>query len=378
MGKDFYKILGVERSASIEVIKKAYRKKAMELHPDRNPGNKEAEEGFKACAEAFEVLSDENKRRMYDQYGEEGLNSHGMHHGFGDVGDIFSAFGDIFGDIFGGMGGFGGSARRQRRGRNLAHEISVSLKEVIKGGKRKIKVRKPAPCEACEGSGAANPEDVERCETCGGRGVVTRVIRQGFATFQTSGACQDCNGAGKRIKEPCVDCGGSGMARIEKVVEIEIPPGIESGQQIRMRGEGEEIPDGPPGDLYISFREEENDKFERRGVDLFSPLYIDLTTAVNGGTVEFEGADGETLKVKLDEGEQSGKVKKLRGEGVPLINRKHARGDLFLQIWVRTPTGLSKESKKQLAKLLEGQPLCSDGGHEHKGWKEYLRDLFGG
>ncbi|TAL17483.1 J domain-containing protein [bacterium] len=378
MAMDYYEILGVERSCTADEIKKAYRKQAMKYHPDRNPGDSEAEEAFKKCAEAYEVLSDSQKRQMYDLHGVEGLNQKGMHHGFGDSSDIFSAFGDIFGDIFGQMG-FGGGQGRQRRGRDLHHEISVNLKEVIEGGSRKIKVKKPAPCPECHGSGAATPEDVEVCAVCKGRGSVTRVIRQGFATFQTSGPCSECNGHGKKIKKPCEECKGGGMTRIEKVVNVDFPPGIETGQRIRLEGEGEQIPEGMPGDLYISLHEEENDRFDRRGLDLYGPLYIDLLTALKGGQIETEGPEGEPVKIKFEEGVQSGEMRKIKGRGIPMLHRKHARGDLYLHVFVRTPAGLSKTHKKQLEELLATFPKAeTEKVASSKGWKDWVKDKIGG
>jgi molecular chaperone DnaJ len=374
MGKDYYGALGVSREASAEEIKRAYRKLALEHHPDRNPGNREAEERFKACAEAYEVLSDSEKRRLYDAYGEEGLSARGVHHGFGGFEDIFSAFGDIFGDL--GFG-FGGRARsRVRRGRDLRYEIRVSLEDVAQGAARKIKVRKPTACSACRGSGAADPQAVRTCSTCQGRGAVTRVLRQGFTTFQTSQPCPDCAGAGRRIDRPCPACEGTGMVRAEKVVEVRVPAGVEDGQQLRLEGEGEELADGLPGDLYIVLREDEHPLYERRGADLFAPLRVDLLRAVEGGEVELPGPDGKPIAVRLEEGEQSGSVKTLQGKGLPVLGRPGVRGNLYLQVWVATPQGLSREQRRALRKVVKGLPICEDA--PHLGWKEWLRALFGG
>jgi molecular chaperone DnaJ len=372
MGKDYYKILGVERTASLDEIKKAYRKLAMQHHPDRNPGDKASEDAFKSCAEAYEVLSDTEKRRMFDSYGEEGLNARGMHHGFGGFEDIFSTFSDIFGDF-----GLGGGRNRVRRGRDMRYELSIGLTEIIKGTTRKIKVRKPAPCESCKGSGAATPEDIENCGTCGGRGVVMRMMRMGPATFQSSGPCDACHGEGKKIKKLCADCKGEGSTRVERVVEVNIPAGIETGQQLRLSGQGEEIAGGPSGDLYIVIREEEDKRFERRGTDLFAPLHVDLLTALEGGHVDLVGPEGDPLKVKIEEGVQSGSVKKVRGRGVPELNRPHSRGDLVFQVWVRTPTGLKKDQKKKLAAILSDLPEAKEPQDE-KGFKDWVNALFGG
>ena len=378
MGKDYYGLLEVGRDAAAGEIKKAYRKLALKYHPDRNPGDKEAEERFKQCAEAYEVLNDPEKRQLYDTYGEEGLNARGVHHGFGGFGDIFSAFGDIFGDL--GFGGFsGGGRQRVRRGRDLRHQLTVTLQEVATGSTRKIKVRKPAPCGHCNGSGADSPEAVHTCATCQGRGQVMRVLRQGFTTIQTAAACPDCGGAGRRIEKVCRDCAGEGKARVEKVVEIHIPPGVEDGQQIRAEGEGEEVADGIPGDLYIVLREEEHPLFERRGADVFGPLRVDLLTAVEGGEVRTEGPDGTELVVTIDPGEQSGAVKTLRGKGLPVLGRPRARGSVFFQVWVTTPTGLDTAQREQLRCVLDAAQCGPDAGRDahHKGWKEWLGALFG-
>lgn len=377
MGKDYYAVLGVAREASREDIKRAYRKLALQYHPDRNPGDRGAEEKFKACAEAYEVLYDPDKRKLYDAYGEEGLSARGVHHGFGGFEDIFSAFGDIFGDL--GLGfGFGPQrpGRRVRRGRDLRHEIQVSLVEIVRGSERKIKVRKPAPCSACGGTGAAGAEYIRTCSTCQGRGAVTRVLRQGFTTIQSTAPCPECSGVGKRVEKVCDKCSGEGMQRVERIVEIRIPPGVEDGQQMRVEGEGEEVADGLPGDLYIVLREEEHPYYERRGSDLLAPLRVDLLTAVEGGKVEVPGPDGEPLRVPVAEGEQSGTVKVLEGEGLPVLGRPGLRGNLYFQVWVTTPRGLGAAGKQALREALEGAQTDDDS--PHRGWKDWLHALFGG
>ncbi|MDW7711904.1 MAG: J domain-containing protein [Deferrisomatales bacterium] len=375
MGKDYYATLGVARTASNEEIKKAYRKLALKYHPDRNPGDEGAEERFKACAEAYEVLGDPEKRRLYDAYGEEGLSARGVPHGFRGFEDIFSTFGDIFGDL--GLGFGGGGRRRVRRGRDLRHEVTVTLAEVARGDVRKIRVRKPSVCPDCGGRGAASAADVRTCPACQGRGAVIQVLRQGFTTFQTTRPCGECGGTGRLVTRPCEACRGEGMVRAEKIVEVRIPAGVEDGQQLRLDGEGEEIPDGVPGDLYVVLREEEHPLFERRGADLFAPLRVDLLRAVEGGTVEVEGPGGDAVAVTLEPGVQAGAVKVIRGGGLPVLGRGRARGDLYLQVWVTTPQGLDRERVAALRKVLEGAPLCAEEIH-HRGWKEWLRALFGG
>ncbi|MBI5443781.1 MAG: J domain-containing protein [Deltaproteobacteria bacterium] len=376
MGKDYYAILGVKRDASAEEIKKGYRKAALQHHPDRNPGDKAAEEKFKACSEAYEVLSDPQKRQLYDTYGEEGLTARGVHHGFRGFEDIFASFADIFGDAGFAFGG-GRQRQRVRKGRDLSHEIKVTLEEIAKGSTRKIKVRKPAPCPECGGTGAASAEAIQTCPGCQGRGVVTRVMKQGFATFQSTGPCPQCGGAGKRIKEACSHCSGEGTVRVEKVVEIQIPPGIEDGQQMRVGGEGEEVAGGVPGDLFIVLREEEHPVFERRGADLFAPLRVELMDAVEGGTTEIAGPDGEPLRIKLEEGVQSGVVKVIEGKGLPVLGRRGLRGNLYLQVWVSTPHGLTTEQKSGLRNALAGIPCGGSAETSRKGWKEWLGALFG-
>lgn len=378
MGKDYYAALGVRRDASREAVKKAYRKLALQYHPDRNPGDREAEEKFKACAEAYEVLADPEKRRLYDAYGEEGLNARGVHHGFRGFEDIFSSFGDIFGDL--GFG-FGGQRprRRVRRGRDLRHEISVNLGEVLHGATRKIRVRKPAPCPDCGGSGAAGADHIRTCPVCQGRGAVTRVLRQGFTTIQSTQPCPECAGAGKKVDKPCDRCSGEGMVRAERTVEVAVPPGVEDGQQMRVEGEGEEVAGGVPGDLYIVLREEEHPLYERRGADLLAPLRVGLLTAVEGGTVEVPGPDGEALSVSLEEGVQSGSVKVLEGQGMPVLGRPGTRGNLYFQVWVSIPQELTAGQKQALRDALEGCPDCPpDDEPHHRGWKEWLHALFGG
>lgn len=374
MGKDYYAILGVSREASAGEIKKAYRKLALQYHPDRNPGDREAEERFKACAEAYEILGDAEKRRLYDAYGEEGLSARGVPHGFRGFEDIFSAFGEIFG-----AAGFrSGSRRRVPRGRDLRHELTITLADVARGATKKIRVRKPAVCPECAGSGAASPGDVRTCPACGGQGAVTQVLRQGFTTFQTTRPCGECAGTGRRIAVPCAHCGGRGAVRTEKVVEVRIPPGVEDGQQLRLDGEGEEVPGGLPGDLYILLREEEHPLYERRGADLFAPLRVDLLRAVEGGESSLPGPDGEPVSVELEPEVQAGTVKVLKGKGLPVLGRGGARGDLYLQVWVETPRGLDRKQVKALRKLLEGLPLCEEEPAPHRGWKDWLQALFGG
>ncbi len=370
MGEDYYATLGVARDASPEELKKAYRQLALQFHPDRNPGDPAAEARFKACAEAYGVLSDPDKRRLYDAYGEGGLADPGMSPGFRGFEDIFAAFGDIFGRP--------GFEPRARRGRDLRQEVTVTLAEVARGTTRRVSLGRRAPCRPCGGTGAASPDHRHPCPTCRGRGAVTRVLRQGFAAIQSTGPCPDCQGRGQRVTRACPACGGEGTVQREDVVEVRIPAGVEDGQQLRVEGRGEQLPGGLPGDLYLVVREAEHPGYERRGADLFAPLRVDLGTAVDGGSVTVEGPDGDPLTVTLEAGAQSGAVQRVAGAGLPVLGHRGTRGDLYLQVWVTTPTGLTAEQKGVLRNLLAGAPDPCRGTEPHGGWKDWLRGLFGG
>ena len=355
---DYYEVLEVSREVSTVELKKAYRKKALELHPDRNPDNPEAEEKFKLCAEAYAVLSDPQKRQTYDRFGHAGLGGAGAP-GFGDIGDVFSQFQDIFGDLFGGAGGFGfgGFGRRRRdpnapsRGADIRTDVSLSLREAAFGTTKDIDLSHPSPCGACEGTGAKDGE-LQSCQTCGGRGQVARA--QGAFVLTTT--CPTCRGRGSEATEACGECSGAGQVETERVVKIHVPGGVDTGQSLRLSGRGQEgARGGPPGDLYVTVHVESDEDFERRGFDLVHRLAVSYPQAALGAKVEVpaleeEGDAVQTLKVPA--GTQNGETLLIRGAGVPRLNRR-GRGDLICVVEVEVPKKLTREQKR-LLKELEG------------------------
>ncbi|MBU0551100.1 molecular chaperone DnaJ [Myxococcota bacterium] len=349
MAKDFYERLGVARDADASTIKKAYRKLAMQYHPDRNPGDKDAEEQFKSVSEAYEVLSDDSKRQIYDRYGEEGLRGQG-YSGFSgsSAEDIFSHFGDIFGDLF----GFGGGGRRrQRRGADLRTDVQLTLEECLSGLEKELDVEHQVPCAACEGSGAEPGTKPARCPTCNGRGQVA--VGHGFITMSTT--CPKCSGRGEHIAHPCRKCRGAGRQQERKKVTVKIPAGVDHGVKLRLTGQGEPAnePGAPPGDLYVVLHVKEHPVFERHEADLVAELKVDMVTACLGGEVDFKHLDGVEEKVKIKAGTQPNTVLRQRGRGMPYINGRRGVGDLHLAIKVEIPTKLSRKQKKLLAQFNE-------------------------
>ena len=317
--RDYYEVLGVNKNASEDEIKKAYRKIAIKYHPDRNPGNKEAEEKFKEAAEAYDVLHDNQKRQQYDQFGFDGPAGAGGFGGFGGAGmnmdDIFSMFGDIFGGRAG-FGGFGGGQRRpqQHRGSDLRLKVKLSLNEVANGVTKKFKVRKDITCSHCHGSGAEAGSGTETCQTCHGSGVITHTTQSIFGMMQTQGVCPTCNGEGHVIKNKCKHCGGSGVVKGEEVVEINIPAGVAEGMVVNVPGKGNAgMRNGISGDIQVFIDEEDNVIFVRDGNNLIYNLLLDFPTAALGGDVEIPTIEGTRLKVKIDNGTQPGKTLRLRG-----------------------------------------------------------------
>ncbi|PID94777.1 MAG: molecular chaperone DnaJ [Bacteroidales bacterium] len=348
--KDYYEVLGVSKGASADEIKKAYRKKAIQYHPDKNPNDKVAEEKFKEAAEAYEVLSDEQKRQRYDQYGHAGVggNSGGFGGGGMSMDDIFSAFGDIFGGGFGGFSsGFaGGSQRATSRGSNLRVKVRVNLHEVANGVEKKLKVNKLVSCSHCGGSGAKDTNSIKSCATCGGRGVITSVKQTFLGSMQTQSYCPTCNGAGKTITDKCKSCSGEGVVRAEEVIPINIPAGIEDNMQFTLRGQGNAARNGGvSGDLLVLVEEEPHDELIRDGSNLIYNILLDLPTAVLGGTVEVPTVDSR-VKVKIEKGTQPNKILRLRGKGLPRLN-SYGTGDLLVNIGVYIPEHLSNDEKKQ-------------------------------
>ena len=353
--RDYYEVLGVSKTASEDEIKKAYRKIAIKYHPDRNPGDKEAEEKFKEAAEAYDVLHDQQKRQQYDQFGFSGPMGSGGFGGFGgtsmNMDDIFSMFGDIVGGH--GFGGFGGGGRRgaqQMRGGDLRLKVRLTLEEINKGVTKKFKVRKDIECSHCHGSGAEGNSGKDTCPTCHGSGVITHTTQSIFGMMQTQGVCPTCHGAGEVIRNKCHECGGTGVVKGEEVVEINIPAGVAEGMIINVPGKGNAGPNnGISGDIQVFVEEEEHDTFVRDGNDLIFNMLLDFPTAALGGEVEIPTIEGTKLKVKIENGTQPGKTLRLRGKGLPAVQGYGSgRGDLVVNISVYVPKTLSHEEKHAL------------------------------
>jgi molecular chaperone DnaJ len=355
--RDYYEVLGISRNATAEEIKKAYRKKAIEYHPDKNPGDKDAEEKFKEAAEAYEVLGDANKRARYDQFGHAGVGG-AAGGGFGggmSMDDIFSQFGDIFGGHFGGFGGFGGfgsqrAGRRTNRGSDLRVKVKVNLKEVLTGVEKKIKVKKYVSCSHCNGNGSENGNSTSTCSTCHGSGVVTRVTNTILGQMQTTTTCPTCNGEGKTITKKCPHCNGEGIVSDEEIITIKIPAGVAEGMQLSMQGRGNAARRGGiNGDLLVVIEEEEDPNLIRDENDVIYNLFLSFPTAALGGTVEVPTIDG-VAKVKIDPGTQPGKVLRLRNKGLPSVNG-FGTGDELVHVNVYVPENLTDKEKKLLSEM---------------------------
>jgi molecular chaperone DnaJ len=361
--KDYYKILGVSKDASAEEIKKNYRKVAMQYHPDRNPGNKEAEEQFKTVAEAYEVLRDPEKRQIYDRYGIEGLRGSGFT-GFRGFEDIFSSFGDIFEDFF----GLGSNRRRRtgaRPGADLRYDMQISFEEAAFGKEADVEIQKRVRCETCNGTGAQPGTHPSTCPNCRGTGQATR--SQGFFTISTP--CPQCNGEGRVISFPCGDCRGSGAAKRTRKLHVKIPAGVDTGARLRLRGEGEEGErGGPPGDLFIFLYVENHEFFTREGDDIICQIPISFSQAALGAEVEVPTLNGKK-KLVIPKGTESGEVFRIKGEGFPRM-RPHGRGDLMVQTIVRTPKNLSKDQEELLREL---ERLSQRKEKDEEGWKRFFK-----
>ncbi len=365
--RDYYEVLGVSKSATEDEIKKAYRKIAIKYHPDRNPGDKEAEEKFKEAAEAYSVLSDQQKRQQYDQFGFDGPNMGGGFGGFSgnfSMDDIFSMFGDIFGGHgFGGFGGFGGGGQRaQYRGTDLRLKVRLSLQEVSTGVTKKFKVRKDVTCSHCHGSGAENGSGSDTCPTCHGQGVVVKTVRTMLGMMQTQSECPTCHGEGTVIKNKCHECGGTGVVKGEEVVEINIPAGVAEGMVVNVPGKGNAGPhNGVNGNIQVYIEEEKNDTFIRDGQDVLYNLLLDFPTAALGGEIEIPTIEGTKVKIKVEPGTQPGKTLRLRGKGLPAVQGYGSgRGDLVVNISVYVPKELSRSEKEMLMKLRESDNFKGD------------------
>ena len=385
--RDYYEVLGVEKNASADEIKKAYRKKAIQYHPDRNPGDKEAEEKFKEAAEAYDVLSNPEKRARYDQFGHAGMSgaagNGGPFGGFGggmSMDDIFSMFGDIFGGHggFGGFSGFGGGGsntqQRYHRGSDLRVKVKLTLKEISTGVEKKFKLKKYVPCPHCHGSGAEGNSGVETCPTCKGTGSVIRNQQTILGTMQTRTTCPTCGGEGHIIKNKCKECGGEGIVYGEEIVTVKIPKGVAEGMQLSMSGKGNAGKhNGVPGDLLILVEEEPDKELIRDENDLIYNLLLNFPTAALGGTVEIPTIDGK-VKVKIEPGTQPGKVLRLRNKGLPSVNG-YGTGDLLVNVSIYVPETLSKDEKKALEEMEKSDNFQPNTSVKEKIFRKF-KNLF--
>lgn len=383
--RDYYEVLGVERNATADEIKKAYRKKAIQYHPDKNPGDKTAEEKFKEAAEAYDVLSNPDKRARYDQFGHAGVGgaagNGGPYGGFGSgmsMDDIFSMFGDIFGGRggFGGFGGFSGESSQQRRyrGSDLRVKVKLNLKEISTGVEKKFKLKKYVTCEHCHGTGAEGNSGSETCPTCKGSGTVIRNQQTILGTMQTRTTCPTCGGEGKIIKNKCKECAGEGIVYGEEVVTVKIPAGVADGMQLSMSGKGNAGKhNGIPGDLLILVEEEADKELIRDENDLIYNLLLSFPTAALGGTVEIPTIDSK-VKVKIEPGTQPGKVLRLRGKGLSSVNG-YGTGDLLVNVSIYVPEALSKDEKKALQDMEDSDNFRPNSSIKEKIFKKF-RSLF--
>lgn len=346
--RDYYEVLDIEKGASESDIKKSYRKMAMQYHPDRNQHDHDAEERFKEASEAYEVLSDPQRRQIYDVYGHQGLDRQGFH-GFDNVDDIFSSMGGIFEEFFGGMGGFGfssgrSSRSRAARGMDLQHEVTISFHESAKGIEKEVKVAMETACDTCAGSGQAPGSDRVVCKTCGGSGQITQ--RQGF--FVMSSACPSCHGEGSKIEKPCDDCRGIGRVRKNKKLKVKVPAGVENGMRLILRGQGGAGErGGPAGDLHVFIRVETHDFFERHEEHLYCRIPISFPQAALGDKIKVPTLDGEK-EIEIKPGTETGEQIRLRGKGFINLHNNGLAGDEVIEFFVKTPKKLSKKQKELL------------------------------
>ena len=385
--RDYYEVLGVDKSASAEDIKKAYRKMAIKYHPDKNPGDKEAEEKFKEAAEAYSVLSDADKKARYDQFGHSGVEGAGpdFSGGFGNLNDILNdLFGGAFGGGFGGFSGFGGGfggqrgQRQQRvfRGRDIRVRVKLTLEEIAKGVEKEISIEKNVPCTECGGKGAKNSSDIKTCPGCQGTGQVQRVVNSFLGQTVTYSTCQQCGGEGKIITNPCRSCNGTGLVRKRETIKVKIPAGVEAGMQLTLQGEGHAAKNnGINGDLLVVIEEQEHANLKREGNNLYYTKVISVVDAMLGAEVNIPCLDGG-YKIKVDPGTQSGEVVRLRGRGLPSVNGYGGTGDLYVKIAVWIPKKLNKEEKEIIESLREKEAFKPNPSKEDKGFFDKLKDLF--
>jgi molecular chaperone DnaJ len=380
--RDYYEILGVTRTSSDAEIKKAYRQMALKYHPDKNPNNKESEEKFKEAAEAYEVLSNPEKRSRYDQYGHDGMRNGGQ--GFGGAGmsmeDIFSQFGDIFGGAFGGaFSGFGGGGGQRRRrvnhGTNLRVKVRLTLEEIATGVEKKIKVNKYISCTSCKGSGAESGSSFSSCSTCHGTGQVTRITNTFLGQMQTSSTCPSCGGEGQTITHKCPTCAGNGIIKGEEVISLNIPAGVSEGIQLSVSGKGNAAArGGVPGDLIVVIEEAPHDDLMRDGTNLLYDLYISFPDAALGTSVEIPTLEGKA-RIKIEAGTQGGKILRLKGKGIPSLNQ-YGRGDLLVNINVWTPRSLDRQEKELMEKLMHSANFKPNPNSKDRSFFERMREYF--
>jgi molecular chaperone DnaJ len=378
--RDYYEVLEVSKGASKDEIKKAYRKQALKYHPDKNPGSKEAEEKFKEAAEAYEVLSNDEKRARYDKYGHAGMGNN-MGGGFGGgmtMEDIFASFGDIFGDAFGGA--FGGSRRGGRsrgvnKGSNLRLKVKLTLEEFAHGAEKRVKVSKYVTCEACHGSGAASDHDVSTCSACKGTGHTTRVMNTILGQMQTTAPCNVCGGEGKVISKKCPKCYGEGIVQAEEVIPLSIPAGLAPGMQLSVTGKGNAARrGGVNGDLILLIDEEPHPELIREGSDLIYNLFISIPDAILGANVEVPTIEGK-VRIKVDPGTQGGKILRLRGKGLPDVNG-YGKGDLLVNVNVWIPKNLTREELKIIEQYRSSPTFTPKPDAGDKGFFDRVRNYF--
>lgn len=382
--RDYYDILGVSKSSTADEIKKAYRKMAIKYHPDKNPGDKAAEENFKEAAEAYEVLSNPEKKQRYDQFGHAGVGSSAAGGGYGggmNMDDIFSQFGDIFGgggnpfESFFGGGGQQRGGRRVARGSNLRIKVKLTLEEIAHGAEKKIKVNKQIVCKPCDGTGAKDRSSVSSCATCGGSGQVRRVTQTILGQMQTTSTCPTCNGSGSQITSKCTSCHGDGIVRGEETITINIPAGVSEGMQLSMSGKGNAGPNGGiPGDLIILIEEIPHEILKREGNNVVYDLHLNFADAALGCSIEIPTIEGKA-KIKIEPGTQSGKLLRLKGKGLPEVNAYH-RGDEIIHVNLWTPKALSSEERETLERLKESPNFKPQPGKNDKSFFERMKEYF--
>ncbi len=388
--RDYYEVLGVSKSATADELKKSYRKIAMQFHPDRNPGNAEAEEKFKEAAEAYDVLSNPDKRAQYDRFGHAGMGGNAGYGGGPGAGgmrmeDIFQNFGDVFGDdVFGsffGGGRQGGGGRRQgSRGANMRIKLKMTFEEIANGANKKIKVKKSIACPQCSGSGAKDKSSIQTCGTCSGSGQVRRVANTFLGQMQTVTTCPTCNGEGSSITSKCSNCKGEGRVYGEETLSLDIPPGVHDGMQLSMAGRGNAGErGGPPGDLLLLIEEEKHEFLTRRDLDVVYQLHISFPDAVLGMNAEVPTIDGKA-KIKIPPGTQSGRVFRLKGKGFPAFQNTYEKGDQLIEVLIWTPQNLTHDERSMIEKLQNSNNLKpgADAKREHddKGFFDKIKDVF--